>query len=137
MKLSAMQVDTSAIESGEWVGDIPEFDDLRVRVRGIENEAARHLRATLINAVPRARRRSGNLSVEDTDRITSALLLETVLIDWDGIEDETGKAIPYDKGLARDLLTKPENRKFRDAVLYAASLVGEQQAEDEAQDAKN
>jgi hypothetical protein len=137
LKLSSIQVDAAAIEAGQWVGNIPELEDLELKVRGVDNEAWRRLRATLVRAVPRNRRRDGNLSVEDNDRITSTLLLDTCLLDWKGIEDETGAAIAYSKDMARDLLFKPENRKFRDAVLYAASLVGEQNAEDEQADAGN
>ena len=137
MKLSSLQVDPAAIEAGQWVDNIPELEDLALKVRGVENEAWKRRRAALLKAIPRNRRRDGTLSIEDSDRISATLLLDTCLLDWKGIEDETGAAIPYSKEMAHDLLFKPENRKFRDAVLFAASLVGEQAAEDEKADLGN
>lgn len=129
MKLSDIEVDPIKIESGEWVGDIPEMPGLRLKVRGTGCAAYRKLQAQLIEAVPRNRRIGGKLSQEDQDRITTACLHRVVLLDWEGLEADDDTPQPYDKALAETYLADPRYRKFRDAVTYAASIVGESQAQ--------
>lgn len=128
MKLSALKVDAAAIETGEWVGDLPGSGDLRLKVRGYQNAQFRRLQQRLIDAVPRDKRRGGRVDPDEIDKITSTCLGSTVLLDWSGLEDESGAAIPYSKEMATELLTKPEYRQFREAVIYAATVVGEADA---------
>lgn len=137
MKLSALKVDAGAIEDGQWVGNIPEMGDLEVRVRGLNNAKYRRLQARLIDAVPRAKRQGGRLDPEEQDRITATCLRQTVLLDWRGLEGEDGQPVPYSEELASDLLTKPEFRRFREGVIWAASQVGEEQAEADRADEGN
>ncbi|APX83978.1 hypothetical protein BV511_04135 [Methylorubrum extorquens] len=137
MKLSSLKVDAAAIEDGEWIGNIPEMGDLEVRVRGLNNAKYRRLQTTLIDAVPRAKRQGGRLDPDEQDRITASCLNATVLLDWRGLEGEDGQPVPYSKDLATDLLTKPEFRRFREAVIWAASQVGEERAAADEDDAGN
>lgn len=132
MKLSAIKTDSARVEQGEWIGDLPEMDDLELRVRGIANADYRRLQAKLIQAVPFKRRRNG-LAVDDADRIQARCLLETVLLDWRGMVDDDGAPIAYSRDLAETLLSDPDFRAFRDAVVVAATRVGDDDAEgDEA-----
>lgn len=59
--------------------------------------------------------RSGNLSDEVAERILAKSLAETVLLDWEGLE-ENGEPLPYSKKAALDLLTNPQYKDFRDLV---------------------
>lgn len=137
MKLSAIAVDAAVIEQGEWVGDLPEMGDLRLKVRGANNADWRRLQAKLMAAVPRQRRAGGRIDPDESDRITAACLQSACLIDWDGLENEDGSPLPYSKAAASDLLTKPEYRAFRDAVLWAANVVGEAVTADKDTSEKN
>lgn len=125
MKLNDLKIDAIKFEQGDWVGDIPDMGALRLKVRGIGNTDYRRMQSRLFEAEPRQYKIGGKLPPERQDAITAQCLLHTVLMDWDGLRDEKDKPIPYSKDLARDLLTKPEYKRFRDAVAWAASVVAE------------
>ncbi len=135
MKLTAIKVNPAAIEQGQWIGDLPDMGDLKLKVRGIGNSDYRILQGKLLRAVPRAQR--AELTPEQQDEIAGKLLLETCLIDWQNVTDEASAEIPYSKELAADLLFKPEFARFRDAVAYAAATVGDQAADEQKADEKN
>jgi hypothetical protein len=59
------------------------------------------------------------------------------LLDWDGIVDDDGKAVSYSEELAATFLTDPRFRLMRNAVVWAASVVGEGRQSDQEIDAKN
>lgn len=136
MKLSERKIDPVKREEGAWVKDIPEWDDLRLKVRGVGNKDWAKREQALIQAVPRARRING-LSRDDRDRINATLLLDHALIDWRGPEDDEGKPEPYSKELATKYLTTPEYEPFRDAVMWAANVVAERGLAEIEADAKN
>ena len=56
MKLSEIKVDATAVESGEWIGDIPEMGNLRLLVRGLNNSDYKLMSSKLYAATPRADR---------------------------------------------------------------------------------
>lgn len=130
MKMSEVAVDSGRSEAGAWVGDVPDMPGLRLKVRGSNNKDWRKLTSKLLEAVPRKRRLGNRLDPEDTDHITNMCLLNTSLLDWEGLEDDDGKEIPYSRDVAHKLCTDPDFRRFRDAVAWAANLVGEQNEED-------
>lgn len=134
MKLSERKIDPKKKEEGAWVDNIPEWQGLRLKVRGIGNRDWNNLFTKLVNAVPRKRRMNG-LDSEDRDRINGICLRDTCLLDWKGVEGDDGKPEPYSKEAANKYLTNPEYELFRDAVLWSASVVAEQgqdQIEDDA-----
>lgn len=135
MDISALKVSSVAIEQGEWVSDIPEAGDLRLKVRGMNNSAYRELQNKLVAAIPFKRRRKG-LSADEQERIQAKCLIETVLLDWENLRsgDQT---IPYSRDMAEKLITDPDYRAFRDAVLFAAVTVGEAQEADDSDLEKN
>lgn len=137
MKLADLKVDPAKVEDGDWVDGIPEMEDLRLKVRGVGNAQWRKLQRKLISAVPQHRRIDGVISQEDEDNITSICLQSACLLDWAGLEGEDGQPLAYSKEVASELLTKPETRAFRDAVLWAATIVGRRKAEVAEGDAKN
>lgn len=136
MKISDHAVSAQAVEQGEWVDDIPGWSGLRLKTRGAENRDWRILNVKLIGEVPRHKRLKGLLP-EDQDRISSTLLLECGLLDWEGPEDDEGKPLPFSKAQAKEYLTNPDYKSFRDACMYAATVVGERRAEDVETTAKN
>lgn len=123
MKLSNIAVNVENIEHGEWVDDIPEMENLRLRVRGIDNGDWKRLRSKHMDAIPRQWR--AGKRADEIDRIISICLRDAGLIDWEGLTDDEDKPIMYSRDMANKLLTEPQYRKFRDAVLWAATVVGE------------
>jgi hypothetical protein len=136
MKLSQQKIDTAKQEAGDWVDRIPEMDGLRLKVRGVNNRDWRKMQTRLINAVPRNRRMNG-LDPDDSDRINGVLLRDTVLLDWDGLDGDDDQPIPYSKQKAGELLLDPQYAKFRDAVMWAGTMVAEQREAEIEDDAKN
>jgi hypothetical protein len=128
MKLSDHKVDAAAVEQGEWVGNIPDFADIRLKVRGINNAHYRRLYMKLRNAVPRSRR-DDPLVMYD---LQPQLLHETILLDWENVEEG-----PYSKELAWKYLSEPDWQEFRDAVTWAANMVGKNITDDLETDVKN
>ena len=128
MKVSDIKKGYAGMNAGVWVGDIPLplFGGIKLKVRRLWNPdyAALH----------------DKMSEDKTDlsesanetRITTECLLQTCLLDWEGVEDA------FSIDIARDLINDPEaGSVFRSAVLYAANHVADQvQAQIEA-DAKN
>jgi hypothetical protein len=106
-------------------------------VRGINNADWRRLQTKLIDAVPRKKKIGVRLDVEEQDRIQSTCLLNACLLDWAGLEQDDGTPIPYTKDLARKLLFDAEYRRFRDGVVWAASIVAEQIDDDQKETAGN
>ncbi|KQS75463.1 hypothetical protein ASG32_27250 [Methylobacterium sp. Leaf361] len=126
MKLSEMKVNSSAIEDGAWIRDIPEMGSLALKVRGIQNAAYRQLQNKLIEAIPRAKKPGGRIAPDEMDRVTNECLAATVLLDWSGLEDDDGEPLLFTRETAMELLSNPELRRFREAAIYAASMVGDQ-----------
>jgi hypothetical protein len=126
MKLSDLASDPVATEQGEWVDTIPEMGDLRLKVRGVGNADWRRIQTKLIDAVPRSKRTGARIDPEEIDRITTVCLHQACLLDWQNLSGDDGKSLPYARDFAFELLSKPEYRKFREAVVWAATVVGEQ-----------
>lgn len=137
MKLSGLKVNLQALEQGAWVDNIPEMEGLRLKVRGVGNKDWRKLQSRLLDSVPRKKRVGGRLDPDEQDRISTTLLRDTGLVDWDGLEDDDGKPLPYSKETAGKLLADPEMTRFRDGVLWACTMVAEQDAEHIEDAAKN
>lgn len=137
MKLGDLTVDVAKAEQGGWVDNIPELEGLRLKVRSANNKDWRKLMGRLIDAVPRRKRVGGRLDPAEQDRITSICLRDACLLDWGGLEGDDGKPLAYTKELAEKFLTDPQYGKFRDGVLWAASVVAEQQTADTEDDVKN
>ena len=110
---------------------------LALKVRGIGNADYRRRQSALLRTLPRNGRAQGAIDPADADRIETALLLDTVLVDWSGLEGDDGQPIAYSKDFATTLLTDPDYRPFRAAVAWAAAIVGEGAAEELKEDTKN
>lgn len=135
MDIQNIKRDSGAISAGQWVSDIPEMGDLRLRVRGWTAPEASALRGRLERAVSRADRdRSGRINDAEAARITSRVLADVILLDWEGVTSGK-KKVAYSEDLAREWLTNPDFRPFADAVAWASQAVDRGQA-DATEDAK-
>lgn len=123
MDINALRTDSTRIEAGEWVGDVPSLLGLRLKVRGFTSSTYRAALQRAQRAVPRGElNKDGSMPVAVQDRVSAQAMHEAGLIDWEGFEQD-GKPVPYDAELARTLLTDPDYRAFRDAVAVAAGEV--------------
>lgn len=129
MKLSEIKVDPAKIEAGAWVDEIPEFDGVRLKVRGLGCKEMQKLQRTLFDAIPRSRRPKGKVSQEDQDRILDRCLHEVILLDWDGLQNDDDTPMAYDKAKALTFITEPAFKKFREAVVWAADTIANDKAE--------
>lgn len=123
MDLKSAKVDGALIEAGEWVKDIPEMDNLELKVRGVGCVEFKRYIAKRYRLVPKgARHRDGSIDPSLQDAIATDALVETILLDWRNVE-EGGVPVPYSKEAARQYLTNPDYRPLRDAVSWAANVV--------------
>lgn len=137
MDIQSLKKDSAAIAEGQWIGEIPNMGDLRLRVRGASSPRVVAVRARKQRAVPRNERlRDGSLTVETTIRIETEVLHEAVLLDWDGLTD-SGKPVKYDATLAETWLTNPDYRDFADAVVWASQVADRGVEDDKSKSAKN
>lgn len=137
MKLAELAVDVNRAENGAWVNDVPDLPGLRLKVRASNNADWRRLQMMLFDKLPRKKKLSGRVDPDETDRIITQCLIDACLLDWDGLEDDDGKAIPYSKQMAEKLLMEPEYRRFRDAVAWAANVVTDRTDADQKDAAGN
>jgi hypothetical protein len=121
MKISDISVDNKVVEEGGWVSNIPELEGVRLKCRGAQNKDWRRQAQALVNAIPR-KKRIPFLDPEEMDRINEILIREHGLLDWDGIEDDNGQPVPFDKKKAAEYL---KHAKFRDGALYACTLIAD------------
>lgn len=136
MKISSLKVDTQKIEVGEWIGSIPGLEGVRLKVRGSSCKAWREMTQRLVAAVPRGKRKNNMIPVDEQDRINRVVMREVGLLDWEGIEDDDDKPIPYSKAKADEYLNA-DYPDFRDGVLWACNAVGVAAEDDAEETAKN
>jgi hypothetical protein len=137
MKLSALKVDSALAEQGDWVENIPDLPGIRIKARGTNNKDYRILEGKLVREIPRTERAEG-VSPEDQDRIAGRLLLETVVLDVEGLTEDDGEtSIRYTKELGAKLLLDPDFKVFQAGAAYAGSVVAQRRKAVEATETKN
>ncbi|PJI56007.1 hypothetical protein CTI14_00290 [Methylobacterium radiotolerans] len=133
MKLSSLKVNSTRAEQGDWVGDLPQMGDLRLKVRGFSNTDYAAFLAKEGAAVPRDQREGGRRDGPILPKVRDGILIrgmvEHILVDWDGLTDDAEQPLPFSKERAMELLADPDFRPFRDAVAYAATIVEEVEAD--------
>jgi hypothetical protein len=137
MKLSAIKVNSALAEQGSWVDSIPDLPGIRIKARGANNSDYRVLEAKLVREIPRADRLEG-LKPADQDRIMGTLLLETVVIDVEGLTEDDGKTpVTYTRELGQQLLLDQDYRVFRAGAAYAGAIVMDRREADQGIETKN
>lgn len=137
MEIGSIKRDSAAVAAGEWVADIPGFEDVRLRVRGLSSPTVMALRARKERKVGKGSRdRDGSLKPDAAMTVMAEVLHEAVLLDWSGITDG-GKPVPYSADLAKEWLTDPDFIAFADAVAWAAQAVDRGVAEVQEELEKN
>jgi hypothetical protein len=125
MKLKDIKETGQKIEQGAWVEDLPNLPGVAIKARGTFNSDYNRLLQKLRSKLSQA----DLMNDEVNNEIETQLLLETILLDWSGIEDaEFGKAI------AGKLLRDPDMAILRRAVVYAGNVVA-REGKDRIEDA--
>jgi hypothetical protein len=136
VNLSDLKTNAAIVEQGDWVDNIPDMGDLRLKVRGRGNSRWRALEAQLVAAVPRGKRINGRIPPADVDRIAAICVRDAGLLDWENLKDGD-QAVLYSKDMANTLLTDPQYRAFFDAAVWACSVVGDATVGSQEADQKN
>lgn len=137
MDIKELSRDTTKIEAGEWVDELPTMGDLRLRVRGTSSKLYTSKLGALARKATRDERdRNGNVRTDVMIRLMGEAAHETLLLDWAGLTSD-GKPFPYDKAVAKEWLTNPDHRAFFDAVFVAANIVDNGREENKEKIAKN
>lgn len=127
MKISSIKADLEKVESGVWISDIPDFEGVRLKVRPSDNPDYGALYQQLVETTPRNLKRGGVVKDAETKtKIAARCLADTVLVDWDGFEDDDGKPLPYSAPLAKQWLLDPQYAAFRHAVAWAGNVAQEE-----------
>lgn len=117
------------LSPGEWIDDIPDHPDLRLKVRSTNYKPFRVATAAL-------GRRSRKQLKTDEGFVDYAVrlgkpLAEHILLDWDGVKSGD-KPVKYSPEIALKLLTADDDfgigSNFRAAVEWAGDQVAEQLA---------
>jgi len=137
VKLSALKIDPARIEQGTWIDDIPDMPGVELKVRGFGNTDDKRIQAAAYDALPRAKKIRGKLDADDAEKIMNERLLGAILCDWKGLEQDDGQPLQYAPDVAEALITDPAYSRFRQSVIWAAGIVGEEAAADLETDAKN
>jgi hypothetical protein len=77
------------------------------------------------------------LSEDVTKRITTDLIVKTLLMDWKGMPGEDGKEVPFSQEIARELLDDPELKEIREEILGFSDNFSAFQLEADAELEKN
>lgn len=123
----------AAVEDGHWVDDIIGAPGLKLRVRGLSSRKVQGYRDNKLRRVPRKDRDAqGNVKADMLSQVTREVLVDVVLLDWDGIK-QNGKPVPYSKELAKKWLTDRTGDRLVGFVTDAALQVDDMQ-NDSAED---
>lgn len=137
MKLSSLKVNSARADQGAWVGDIPDLPGVRFKVRGFGNADDRRIQAQEIEKVPRHLRQRGRIPDEDQERILNARIKGALLLDWDGLTGDDDAPLPLSPEILDKVLSDPDYRLLREAIIWAIRIVAEDDSETAEADAKN
>ena len=124
MDISSFKIDSKAAEAGDWVDGIPNFGDVRFKVRSRMSPTVIALQSRKERSLTANERADDGLTPtpDAAMRIWGEVLFEAVLLDWDNIKDGT-TPIVYSKELAKQFCTDPDMILFQDAITWAATVL--------------
>ena len=132
MKLSKIATNPEGEENGTWV-TMPE--GYQVQVRSVNSEAYLKLQQKHAMANRRYTQRRQRPPLEVLQEQALELITEALLVDWRGLEDDDGQAIPVSE--AKDILAMRQYRRMGDDIAAAASDMSLFTAAEDEEDAKN
>jgi hypothetical protein len=137
VKLSDLKVNSARAEQGAWVGDIRDMPGVRFKARGFNNKDDKKVQERELEKIPKRRRLRGNVSADENRAILNVRIREGLISDWDGIVGDDDQPVPFTLEMLDTFLTDPDYERLRDAMIFACSIVAEDDAEADEGDAKN
>lgn len=138
-RLNRIATSTERAADGQWVEFCPAQGDepaLELKIARVGNPKYNQRLQELV----RPHRRKVRMGFdEDLEEFVKVAVAEHVLVDWRGLEDEDGKAIPYSKEKSTELLTNPSYSDLFDFVMDVggdAAVYREQAIEEAAGNSK-
>lgn len=116
-KLSAIRTDPSKESSGVWV----DYEGgIRLKIARMNNPAFEKF-ITDRQAPNISRYRKSKQSDAERDKLIEEATANTILLDWENLEDESGATIPFSPAKALEFFRDPSLRDFYRFVLMEAS----------------
>lgn len=112
MKLASFKTNLVAAEEGTWV-EVGE--GFRIKLARSGNSRAQDMLEKLLKP-HRFALQNNTIHIDVLKEINNKVLAQTVILGWDGLMDDEGKAIPFSVSTAYDLLQNPQYRDFRDMI---------------------
>ena len=117
MKLNKFKLDVKKNENGVWV-NIDETCRLLVARAGNKNYNAMQQR--LIEQGKKKFRNLADMPQAEQDEIVNTAIANTILLGWEGLEDENDKEIIYTTPKCIEVLNDPAYITFREMVIEIA-----------------
>lgn len=89
-------VDTKAAEEGKW---FPVAPGIEFKIRRMNSIIANNIRRNLLSAYP-----NGVVPADQTEEFAVKFLAHAIIVDWKGVVDEEGKAVPFSTETAYTIL---------------------------------
>ena len=112
MEISKIRYNSSKIEEGDWVDNIPGLSDVRLKVRGANSRTVR-------NSLSQKMSMAENQNEASRDRVIGEVAAEAVLIDWDNLTNN-GEPVEYSLDLAKSWCSNPDYDEFVAAIDWAS-----------------
>ncbi len=109
MRLSDLITDKNLEENGVW---IPFDSGMRVKVARLRNSKAQEF-------LRRNRLAMRDTTTDEGRRLFHTMVATTILLDWDGLMDDDGNAIPYTPAKAAEVFALSQD--FLNEVIELAS----------------
>lgn len=132
LKINSLMASDKLASEGVWVdmdGGPSEPEGWRVKVRWSNCPEYRHGLAELIKPHKRKLTKNNDLPVKLMEKISTEAVARYVVIDWEGIQDDDGKDIPYDHKLCMQYMLK--SPEFAEMINGAAGNLSLFQDEEE------
>jgi hypothetical protein len=126
LKIGSIAADLAAESEGEWV-DIAEWPGVRLRVRSINYKLFQNAREMAYAKLTKALGRQP-LTSEFAPKLAKLVQVH-LLLEWDGLDDDNDKPLPYSSKLADEMYTDPRYRELVSQTIWAATRVGDRDAE--------
>jgi hypothetical protein len=123
MKLNDMRVNSTAIQSGRWVSIGKFFPGVAVKVRGFKNKDYQRELLRKMSDIPMTERIKMASDPDFSDKLDIDLMSSCILLDWRGLEDDNGP-LAFSQEKAFEILSNPDFVEFREAIDFAAKIVG-------------
>lgn len=117
--IDKIKTDLQKETQGVWI----DFEvGIRLRIARARNPAYRELMRKLTEPY-RKTIREGGMEIEELEDLQRQIRAKTILLDWENIEDETGKTIEYSSEQALEFFKDLELRDFYTFVILQSETM--------------